>query len=264
MRRLAALIVTLAAPAWAQEPPPEHLELKRACIASHANVQRSRAAQRLVEARKQAESCAAPECPDLIRGECSTWKSELAAEQPTIVLAARDEAGRAVSEVTVRLGDKILTRRIDGRAIEIDPGLHTLGFDGRERQVLVRAAEKGQLVELVLPAPPISEPPPRATPVASTRPSPGIPTASWILGGVAAAGFLSAGYFGLSGLSQQRHLESTCAPRCPNGDVDDMQRSYAIADVSLGISLVAAAGAIWVALASGEGRSARAGMREAR
>lgn len=253
MRRLAALIVTLAVPAWAEEAPPEDLATKRACIGAHANVQRSRAAQRLADARKQAQACSAPECPDVIRGECSTWTRELAAEQPTIVLAARDEAGHVVTEVTVRLGDEILTRRIDGQAIELDPGLHTLRFDGRERQVLVRAGEKSQLVELVLPAPPMSEPPPRSAPAPSAKPSRGIPTASWILGGVAAAGFISAGYFGLSGLSQQRHLESSCAPRCPNGEVDDMQRSYAIADVSLGLGLVAAAGAIWVAVAGGDG-----------
>ncbi|MCC6900377.1 MAG: hypothetical protein IT377_15470 [Polyangiaceae bacterium] len=270
MKRAAALLLTLATPAWADEAPPPGPEpsdktAKRACIAAHAGVQRARARQRLSEAREHAQTCGSAECPDVIRDECSTWLTELANEQPTIVLAARDEAGRTVTNVTVRLGDKVLARRIDGQPIEIDPGLHTLRFDGREHQILVRAAEKGQLVELVVPAPPKADPPrgPSAPPL-SSAPSTGLPTASWVLGGVAAAGFLSAGYFGLAGLSQQRDLESTCAPRCPGGDVDDMQRSYAIADVSLGVALVATAGAIWAAVAGREAPAARSAVRRSR
>jgi hypothetical protein len=241
---------------------------KRECIAQHAGAQRSRAAQRLREAREQALACSRAECPEVLRAECGVWLGEITREQPTVILAARDGSGRALTTVSVREGTSVLVARLDGRDIELDPGLHTLTFEGggvaRGLQVLVRPNEKHQLVEVMLAQPPTLDRP-TGPPHPRTRDtgdaSRGLPTASWILGGIAAGGFLSATYFGLSGLGQQRDLEQTCAPRCPTGDVDRMQNAYLAADISLGVALAATAGAVWFALSQGDRRPAETASR---
>ena len=69
-----------------------------------------------------------------------------------------------------------------------------------------------------------------------------------MLGGVAVAGLGSFGYFSLTGKSKQSDLEDSCAPRCSDEDYDNMQRNFVIADVSLGVALIAGGVATWLVL----------------
>jgi hypothetical protein len=63
-----------------------------------------------------------------------------------------------------------------------------------------------------------------------------------VMGGVGFA------YFGLQGKSDEDELDGSCAPRCPQGDIDALRRTYLAADVSLGIGVVAlgALGYLWL------------------
>lgn len=82
-----------------------------------------------------------------------------------------------------------------------------------------------------------------ASPSTGSRP---VPTAVWILGGIGIAGVGSFLGFGLSGLSQRSDLDDRCKPSCPANDVDAMQRTYLIADISLAVGAVALAAALFV------------------
>ena len=93
-------------------------------------------------------------------------------------------------------------------------------------------------VTLGAPPPPVEKVPPRAT-------GGGIPAAKWVLGGVAVVGALSFTAFAVAG----REVQS-CAPDCTRGQVDDLRRDYAIADVSWITGLVAAGAALIFALAA--------------
>ncbi len=240
--------VTVASGAFANDSASEK---KRACIASHANAQRARLRGEILHARSALKSCAAPECPELIRSECNGWLEGLQTPAPSVVFAAKDARGNAMTRVRVQSGDRVLTPALTGTATVVEPGLHELEFrsaDGRIQRIrlTISPSAQEQLVEVTFADPP--EASPLATRRLPAEPQHGLPRESWVLGGVSVGALISASYFGLTGLSLQRDLEQRCAPRCAQADVDSMQRRYLVADISLGLSLVAAAGAIWLAL----------------
>jgi hypothetical protein len=81
---------------------------------------------------------------------------------------------------------------------------------------------------------------------------------SYALAGVAAAGAASFAFFSLSGRSQLRDLED-CKPYCARDDVQSVRTKYLIADISLGVSLVALGSAAYLWLRPAPVEQARAG-----
>jgi len=79
--------------------------------------------------------------------------------------------------------------------------------------------------------------------------------------GVGAVAFASFGYFGLSGLSKRSDLDK-CTPHCRQDDIDATRRSFLVADVSLGIGIVAAALGtyLWVSAPSGKKTTTSVGV----
>jgi hypothetical protein len=72
-----------------------------------------------------------------------------------------------VTDVTVTIDGKLVTRALDGRAMPIDPGVHTVRFERTgspavERQVLVKEAQQGQAITAQLGAS-VDAPSPAAT-----------------------------------------------------------------------------------------------------
>jgi hypothetical protein len=110
------------------------------------------------------------------------------------------------------------------------------------------------------PEPPAeTEPPPLAPPRPPETESIAAPTASppppppedrdsdsavlsYALGGVALVGAGSFAYFALSGRAKESELG--CSPRCSDSQLDPITRDYLIADISLGVSVLALTGAI--------------------
>jgi hypothetical protein len=93
-------------------------------------------------------------------------------------------------------------------------------------------------VEITLQAPHADEPPSPARAVVAPRSK----TPAYVLGGVGIAAAASFGYFALSGHSGMSSL-SDCKPFCATSDVQSVRTKYLIADISLGVSLVALASA---------------------
>ena len=72
---------------------------------------------------------------------------------PTVVLAARLPNGADEVDVRVLVDGKPLAQRLDGRAVELEPGDHLLSFQPGvagaapvEMRVVVREGEKGRLI----------------------------------------------------------------------------------------------------------------------
>jgi hypothetical protein len=119
-------------------------------------------------------------------------------------------------------------------------------------KVLLAAGEKSRLIELRVEAPKAE---PEKSSTGSTThaatDSRGIPTGAWLLGGVGVVALGSFGYFGLSAKSELDKLDS-CSPSCARSQSDTGRRDALFADVSLGIGVVALAGAVtWAVLSSG-------------
>ena len=241
LRRLLALasiasLLAVAAPAAADG--------KAACVEAHSEAQTLRRTGKLRAARERLAICAVPACPPLVTNDCAEWLSAVTAEQPTIVVRARDARGEPTLAVKIVADGELIAPRLDGTAIALDPGEHVLRFEladgsATTRRVVMTEGEKNHLVEVEL-APPAD----RSAP--ASAPSPRPPLLAFVSGGVAAisVGVFSA--FAISGLSRESELTSSCAPGCAQRDIDDLARRYAIADVAFVVAIASAGLATWL------------------
>jgi hypothetical protein len=175
-----------------------------ACVAASEDGQRARAAGKLRRAREHFLVCGVKSCPSLVRTDCATWTAELSAAVPTVVFGARDTNDKDLFDVRVTLDSEVLTERLDGKAVPIDPGRRTFrfeaaGFAPRSITALVKEGERARAIDARLeplhPASPAPEPPapsPAPPPSDVPRPVPSEHTVlPWIvvaLGGAAVAG----------------------------------------------------------------------------
>ena len=127
----------------------------QACITASERGQRSRAAGRLREAREQFQICGVEGCPMLVRKDCVQWQSELSTIIPSVVFGAKDKRGRDLLDVTVSMDGDTLVRKLDGKALSVDPGPHTFRFDATgappvSERVLVKEGERARVINVVI------------------------------------------------------------------------------------------------------------------
>jgi hypothetical protein len=216
----------------------------------------------LLTARATLRECSTTACPEVVRDQCVLQIEELAAQQPTVVLAARDAQGRDTTLVVVSIDGKRVADRLGGLAVPLDPGGHLVRFESgtavREVSVVVAIGEKNRKVMADFYVAPAALSAPQ--PVAGAPDAGGVPTATWVLGGVGLAGLGSFMVWGLIGRGQEDKLDTCRRTRtCGEGKVDAMYRSYTVADISLGVGVLAiGAAALTYALAP---RSRASGTR---
>lgn len=242
----------------------DETEVKQACVDAHAEGQRLVLDGKLVEGGARLGSCAREACPGPVRAECEHLKRDVDAAAPSVVLRVRLD-GDDASLARVELDGRPLGAKLDGRAIVLDPGEHMLrveieGAEAVERRFVVVAGEKHRAIVVDLTRRPPTTPttptttttsvatdaPPHARASFVERP---VPTATWALGAVGLGALGSFAYFAALGRVEQARLEAGCAPACTSSALSPMRRDYWIADVSLGVSLLALGGAAWTFLA---------------
>ncbi|KYF71942.1 hypothetical protein [Sorangium cellulosum] len=242
-----------------------------ACFTASEEGQRLRDEGRLREARARFIACGAAACPALVRSDCAGWLADVTARVPTLILSAEDDQGQDAADVRVTLDGAPLAARLDGKAVEVDPGEHVLRFeragsDPVALRLVVREGEKLRRVSARL-APPATARAGAATPgggaiapgggplapsedQAASRPASSLllPIA---LGGVAAAGGVAYAALGLSARADADRLRATCAPRCAEADVDAVRTKVIAANVAFGVGVAALGGAVAALLLRG-------------
>ncbi|AKU97306.1 hypothetical protein AKJ09_03970 [Labilithrix luteola] len=138
-----ASVSTLATPRTA------HAANVQACLAASEKGQRARAAGKLREAREQFLVCGAEGCPSVVRHDCTQWQTDLQASIPTVVLGAKDRGNRDLVDVTVSVDDQVLVNKLDGKAVNVDPGAHTFKFEHPTyptvtQQAVIKEGEKSR------------------------------------------------------------------------------------------------------------------------
>jgi hypothetical protein len=274
MDRLASIVFTIVV---AFGPATARADTET-CLSAYDANQRLRRDGKLRDAREQLLICSQADCPAPVRNECTKWLSEVDATLPSVVFAAQDAFGTDLAAVTVEVDGVVLTRKLDGRAIAVDPGEHVIRWTSEDgvtvqQRVIVREAEKRRLVVAKFPAPPedgrteLSAPlrrdlaAPAIHPAGSQRgPEPArerapldrkrsaIPTESWVLGGIGAAGLASFGFFGWRAWWETDDLRERCAPSCSSSDVDAAKTKALVADISLGVAVLGFGGATYFVL----------------
>ncbi len=222
--------LTLTSPVAAQDP---------ACIKAYEDVQVLRRESRFINARDAAVTCASG-CPPVLARDCATWIGELEAAIPRVLLEARDGNGTPLVDVQVTIDGKPAVQKLQGRAIEVDPGPRTFvfataGATSVRIQTVVVEFEKNQRVSAQF-----------ADLFPHTR-NAALPAATWMFAGASAAAVGTAAVFGTMAWSLRQDLEKQgCAPDCPGAEVARLGRLATITDVSLGIGITAAVGAVAV------------------
>jgi hypothetical protein len=213
MGLLVGLELGLCSPGAALAADPS----KQECVAANESAQDLQRTGRLLDARVQLATCIATSCPAAVRQDCAQRLEEVTRIVPTVIFEAKDASGNDLGTVRVVMDGKRLVERLDGNAVQVDPGEHHFvfesdGFAPLEKLVVVRVAEKDRVVRVTLvprpveppqkpavtePPLPVSPPPPPvlppAPPPAAPPPSRGLPASAWASFGVGAAGLVAGG-----------------------------------------------------------------------
>jgi len=235
-----ALLAVALCPRAARADPPG----KDQCFDAYEQAQRLRKAYKLRAAHDQLVTCGAESCPVFVRQDCAKWLSEVETSIPTIVVLARRGDGSAIEGARATLDGDPFADTLDGRAVAVDPGSHDLRCEAEgtavQTRIVVAEGLKNQPFYVTFGAGPVPVERPLPRPAAR-----GLPTATWVLGGVAVLGAISFTAFAVGG----RQIQA-CAPDCTRPQVDDLRRDYLVADVSWITGLVAAGAALYFALAA--------------
>jgi hypothetical protein len=237
-------------------------DVKRECVDASTLGQTQRNAGQLLEARAQFLACAREACPEVVRNSCNRWLAEVEELTPSVVIRAADLADSDITDGAASIDG--VSYPLDGKTISLNPGKHLVvveTHDGAraEKKVLLASGEKSRLIELRLQ---IGKPPETGE-AAATAAQPevvapahradkksGIPTGSWVLGGVSLVAFGSFTFFAVSANSEYSKLKDACAPSCSNDQMQTGRTNALLADISLGVGVAALAGGItWAVLA---------------
>jgi hypothetical protein len=163
----AAAVMTTAAALRAADPTTGD------CLAASEKSLALRNEHKLRAARAQLLVCASANCPADIRKECARRVDDVNAAIPTVVFGAKDGVGNDLATVKVTMDGEVITGKLDGTAISLDPGAHTFTFEAAgqpplTKQIVVREGEKERREMLQLGKAPAA-PPPGPAPTAPTR-----------------------------------------------------------------------------------------------
>jgi hypothetical protein len=151
----------------------------QACLSASEKGQRARSAGKLREAREQFLVCSSDGCPAMVRRDCAQWQSEVISTLPSVVLGAKDRAGRDLFDVTVSVDGEPLVKKLDGKSLPIDPGPHTFKFEMAGappviERALVKEGEKTRVIAVTfaIGTPAEAPPPPAPSQDAAEKPAP--------------------------------------------------------------------------------------------
>jgi hypothetical protein len=223
---------------------------KAACASAAEDGQHLKAANKLVDARKQFLICARADCPAAVSQDCVKWLGETEHAIGSVTINPTDAGGKPLDTVRVLVDGTLVSEGGTPAPMEIDPGHHVVrcerqGFVASDATLEIAPGERRQLdVKLTAAAAAVVvEPPP------PKKSSGGlVPIPSWILGGIGVVGFAGFGVFGAMGLADQNNLHKTCAPYCSPSEVAPVNTKFAVADVSLVVGIASLTAAVVVAL----------------
>jgi hypothetical protein len=215
---------------------------KRACVAASSEGQALRDAAKLLEAHGRFVACARDECPAVVRKYCLEWLADVERRQPTVIFRAQTAEGSDMTGAQISI-DGTLEPHALGTPIPLNPGEHTVhaehaGMNPVDIRVAIIDGEKGRVVPIRFA--PIAVAAPLA-PVVVARPETarGVSPLTVIFAGLGVVGVGGFAGFGLKAQSDLSNLRETCAPYCSSSALDSVKREALVADISLGVGVVA-------------------------
>ncbi|MGO8998856.1 MAG: hypothetical protein ACLQVI_36490 [Polyangiaceae bacterium] len=260
----AAFVAVLAASA------PALGDVKQECVDASTEGQSLRDAAKLTQARDRFVACARDACPAIVRKACADWLADVDRRIPTVVLRAKLADGTDVVDARVSLDGAPLAHGLGGAAVPIDPGEHTVRFerDGAapvEEHVVIVEGERDRVVTARFAGPAAaadtsSSTTDEAPSAEGSRKMTPLTIGLVAVGGVGIVSFAS---FAIVATSNLNNLRQTCAPYCSPSQLNDVKTEALVADISLGVGLVALAAAAYVFFSQGKATPAPAAATSA-
>jgi len=140
---------------------PAHADItKEECIDANTRGQDLVHDGKLRAAHAILQSCTAPSCPAIIRGDCTRRLDELQKLEPSIVFEAKDGVGNDLAAVHVTVDGAPLSETLDGTPLRVDPGEHVFVFTVAGRPAVTRKlvlAERDQSRREVIVVPALAD-----------------------------------------------------------------------------------------------------------
>lgn len=231
------LLVPAAAPAAEPEKPVD----KTRCADAYKAAQVHRKNGALRRARESLLVCLSDRCPSVVQPDCTRWLTEVEAALPSVSFAAKGVDGADVTNVHVSIDGQLVTDTLDGKAVPVDPGAHSLRFEYGDEQpieqnIVMREGEKARVITVSWAK---ARPNETAAPASvESRSSRGAPASAWITGAVGLGALATFGILGVHGMQRRSDLEKECFGRCSQEQVDSIKTELTAADVALGVGIV--------------------------
>ena len=220
--------------AWADE--------KAECVAASEKAQQLKDDRKFIKAREQMLVCARDVCPAAVKKDCADQVADLDKRTPTVVFHVKDKGGQDLVAVKVTSDGNPIAEQLDGRAVTLDPGVHTFRFESAgtepmEQKIVLAEGERDRNITVSFGKPGGDQ-----VPTAKK----GAPIGAFIVAGVGLVGMgVGAAFWGI-GLGDKGTAETTCKPDCPKTTIDDIHTKLVIGDVAFFAgTAVLAAGLIW-------------------
>jgi hypothetical protein len=127
---------------------------KADCAAAYTDSQSLRDAHKLVETRARLRVCSQPMCASFMQKDCAQWLEQIEQRLPSIVLIAHTGGGAPLIDTTVVIDDAPtpVATKLDGRAIDVDPGEHKFTFTtpSGDRVVVTSVILEGERAQKVV------------------------------------------------------------------------------------------------------------------
>lgn len=235
----AALAICGAVAPAAGSPPgakPDADSQKAACVTAYEKAQTERADRHFKVARAELVACTTS-CPATIQAQCVGWLGEVDKAMPSVVVRARLDGGQDTADVRVLVDGEEVAKRVDGGALLVDPGERHFRFEHAglppvEQTLVIGEGEQLRPIAIEF----------TSGPSATARPA----WPMYALGGLGGVGIGLFAVLGITGVSRYSELKNSCSPNCDPSDTSAVKTRFLVADISLGVGIVALGGAAYL------------------
>lgn len=239
---VALVVIAVGAARAAGAEPPRN----DTCFGAALAGQKLRNSGKLGAARARLIVCSSAPCPAAVAVDCIQWLADVNAAMPTVVLGARDASGADLVDVSVAVDGVASGTTGEGRPLAVDPGLHEVVFtrpggSTTKETFVARTGEKNRSVVTRFAADT-----PALAPALPAPRSRSVPIASWVAGGASVAALGVFAYFGGQGIGDRSRLG--CDVGCSASDKRAVDAKFLVADVALGLAVVALGAAVVIYL----------------
>jgi hypothetical protein len=222
---------------------------------------------KLLDARAKLLVCARPACKPWMVKECTTSLAEVSARIPSVVFSAKDSRGNEIVEVTVTTGERSLTSRLDGKAIELGPGERTFTFvraDGSRAVVtaVVKEGEKAQRVTATFEGSESGTS--AATPATPAHggedgeSGSSVRTVGWVVAGAGVVGLGVGTFFGIKAIGSTGDANCDEKNTCEKGPLADARSAATVSTIGfIAGGVLLAGGVSLILLAPSRSKSGR-------